>query len=61
MVLKIYNTLTRQKEAFEPLQADQVSLYVCGPIYMIRLIRPCYVLLVFDIIRRYLISYTDAA
>ena len=29
--LKIYNTLTRQKEAFEPLKAPFVGMYVCGP------------------------------
>lgn len=30
MPLKIYNTLTRQKEEFEPLQAGRVNIYVCG-------------------------------
>ena len=29
--LVIYNTLTRQKERFEPLHAPQVGMYVCGP------------------------------
>ncbi|OGT60687.1 MAG: cysteine--tRNA ligase [Gammaproteobacteria bacterium RIFCSPHIGHO2_12_FULL_45_12] len=29
-MLQIYNTLTRQKEPFEPLVAKQVSMYVCG-------------------------------
>ncbi|MCL1937091.1 MAG: cysteine--tRNA ligase [Candidatus Azobacteroides sp.] len=29
--LFIYNTLTRKKELFEPLLADKVGLYVCGP------------------------------
>ena len=31
MTLKIYNTKTRQKEVFQPLVADQVKMYVCGP------------------------------
>jgi len=31
MALKIYNSLTRQKEVFEPLQAPHVGMYVCGP------------------------------
>ena len=29
--LLIYNTLTRQKERFEPLHAPNVGMYVCGP------------------------------
>ena len=29
--LVIYNTLTRQKERFEPLHAPHVGMYVCGP------------------------------
>ena len=29
--LVIYNTLTRQKERFEPLHAPRVGMYVCGP------------------------------
>ena len=31
MSLRLYNTLTRQVETFEPLQAGKVSLYTCGP------------------------------
>jgi cysteinyl-tRNA synthetase len=31
MTLKIYNTLTRKKEAFEPAEPDRVTMYVCGP------------------------------
>ena len=30
-MLRIYNTLTRQKEEFSPLQAGKVRLYSCGP------------------------------
>ena len=29
--LKIYNTLSRKKEVFEPLHAPHVGMYVCGP------------------------------
>jgi cysteinyl-tRNA synthetase len=31
MTLRLYNTLSRQVERFEPLQAGKVSLYTCGP------------------------------
>lgn len=31
MALVLYNTLTRRKEAFEPLKPDHVGMYVCGP------------------------------
>ncbi len=30
-MLKLYNTLTKQKEVFEPLNPGKVSMYVCGP------------------------------
>ncbi|MEX1309091.1 MAG: cysteine--tRNA ligase, partial [Candidatus Sulfomarinibacteraceae bacterium] len=29
--LRLFNTLSRQLETFEPLQGDQVRLYTCGP------------------------------
>ncbi len=29
--LKLYNTLTRQKEVFEPEDKNNVRMYVCGP------------------------------
>ena len=31
MPLKLYNTLGRKKQAFEPQDANRVTLYVCGP------------------------------
>ena len=31
MPLKIYNSLTRKKEVFEPINAPYVGMYVCGP------------------------------
>ena len=30
MALVLYNTLTRKKEPFEPLQKGKVGIYVCG-------------------------------
>ena len=31
MTIKIYNTLTRKKEVFKPLEEGKVKMYVCGP------------------------------
>jgi cysteinyl-tRNA synthetase len=31
MALQLYNSLTRKKEAFEPLEAKRIGMYVCGP------------------------------
>ncbi len=31
MPIQIYNTLTRKKETFEPLDPERVTLYACGP------------------------------
>jgi len=31
MTLRLYNTLTNQKELFEPLAPPRVGMYVCGP------------------------------
>jgi cysteinyl-tRNA synthetase len=55
MTLRIYNTLTRQKDIFEPLKPGQVSMYVCGPtVYSQAHVGHAMSALVFDIIRRYL-------
>ena len=31
MDIKLYNTLTREKEIFEPIDKKEVRLYSCGP------------------------------
>jgi cysteinyl-tRNA synthetase len=55
MVLRIYSTLTRQKEDFETVQPGIVSMYVCGPtVYDKAHVGHAMSALVFDIIRRYL-------
>ena len=55
MTIKIYNTLTRQKEEFETLLPNQVSMYVCGPtVYDKAHVGHAMSVLVFDILRRYL-------
>jgi len=55
MALRIYNTLTRQKEDLETLEPGKVSMYVCGPtVYSKAHVGHAMSALVFDIIRRYL-------
>lgn len=29
--MKLFNTMTRQKEEFKPIKDGEVSMYVCGP------------------------------
>lgn len=53
-VLKIHNTLTRQKEVFVPIKEDEVSLYVCGmTVYDFCHIGHARVMVVFDVVSRY--------
>ncbi len=55
MTLKVYNTLTRQKEPFESLEPGVVRMYVCGPtVYADAHIGHAMSAIVFDVIRRYL-------
>ncbi len=55
MTLRVYNTLTRKKEVFEPLEPDVVRMYVCGPtVYSDAHIGHAMSVIVFDVIRRYL-------
>lgn len=55
MSLRIYNTLSRQKEDFQTLEPGQVKMYVCGPtVYAKAHVGHAMSSLVFDIIRRYL-------
>lgn len=54
-MLKIYNTLTREKEEFKPLEAGKVKMYVCGPtVYNYIHIGNSRSTVAFDTIRRYL-------
>ncbi len=53
--MKLYNTLTRQKEEFVPLQEGKVSMYVCGPtVYNYIHIGNARPMIVFDTVRRYM-------
>ena len=51
----LYNSLTRQKEKFEPINAPHVGLYVCGPtVYNYVHIGNCRTFTAFDVLYRYL-------
>ncbi|MGG3801506.1 cysteine--tRNA ligase [Metabacillus fastidiosus] len=55
MAIKLYNTLTRQKETFEPLEEGKVKMYVCGPtVYNYIHIGNARPAIVYDTVRRYL-------
>ncbi|MED3727330.1 cysteine--tRNA ligase [Priestia filamentosa] len=55
MTIKLYNTLTRQKEIFTPLEENKVKMYVCGPtVYNYIHIGNARPAIVFDTVRRYL-------
>lgn len=55
MTIKLYNTLTRQKETFEPLEQGKVKMYVCGPtVYNYIHIGNARPAIVYDTVRRYL-------
>jgi cysteinyl-tRNA synthetase len=56
MSLRVYNTLTKQKELFEPVKPGKVGIYLCGPTvykppHIGHLVGP----VIFDAIKRYLL------
>jgi cysteinyl-tRNA synthetase len=54
-VLKIYNSLSRQKETFKPIEPSKVSMYVCGmTVYDLCHVGHARVMVVFDMIARHL-------
>lgn len=53
-MIQIYNTLTRKKEEFIPMEAGKVKMYVCGPtVYNYIHIGNARSTVAFDVIRRY--------
>ena len=53
--MKLYNTLTRQKEEFVPIDRNEVKIYACGPtVYNYIHIGNARPLCVFDVLRRYM-------
>ncbi|MBM4093748.1 MAG: cysteine--tRNA ligase [Planctomycetes bacterium] len=56
MTIRVYNTLTRTKELFEPVQPGKVGIYLCGPTvydkaHIGHMVGP----VIFDTIKRYLV------
>lgn len=57
MTLHLYNTLTRQKEAFKPIKPGKISMYVCGvTVYDYCHVGHARVLVTFDVVTRFLRS-----
>ena len=55
MSMKIYNTLSKTKEEFVPLEPGKVKMYVCGPtVYNYIHIGNARPMIVFDTVRRYM-------
>src|SRR5690625_2987418 len=53
-MIEIYNTLSREKEAFEPLEEGKIRMYLCGPtVYNYIHIGNARSAVSFDTIRRY--------
>lgn len=53
--MKVYNTLSRKKEEFVPLNEGKVKMYVCGPtVYNFIHIGNARPMIVFDTVRRYM-------
>lgn len=53
--MKIYNTLSKKKEEFVPLEEGKVKMYVCGPtVYNLIHIGNARPMIVFDTVRRYM-------
>jgi len=55
-MLSIYNTLTRKKEIFEPINPPEVGMYICGPtVYDYFHIGNARSFVMADVVRRYLL------
>jgi cysteinyl-tRNA synthetase len=55
IVLRVYNTLTRTLEGFEPFEPGKVSMYICGPtVYDFSHVGHARTYVAFDVVKRYL-------
>ena len=53
--VKIYNSLSKEKEIFKPLNASNIGIYVCGPtVYSEVHLGNCRTFISFDVVVRYL-------
>lgn len=53
--MQLYNTMSRKKEEFKPINGNKVNIYVCGPtVYNLIHVGNARQLCVFDVLRRYL-------
>ena len=53
--MKLFNTMTRRKEEFVPLEEGKVRMYVCGPtVYNLIHIGNARPMIIFDTVRRYM-------
>ncbi len=68
--MKLYNTLTRKKEIFKPIDSKRVTMYICGPtVYNFIHVGNARPQVIFDVLRRYfkyegyevkyLVNFTD--
>ena len=68
--MRIYNTLSRSKEVFKPIEEGKIKMYICGPtVYDYMHIGNARPLVVFDTFRRfmsyrgydvtYVVNFTD--
>src|SRR5512141_1240933 len=54
-MLKLYNSLSREKQPFEPIRPGQIGMYVCGmTVYDYCHLGHARVMVVFDLVRRWL-------
>ncbi|MGD2279087.1 MAG: hypothetical protein PVH45_03200, partial [Candidatus Omnitrophota bacterium] len=53
-MITLYNTLTRKKERFKPIEKGKIKMYVCGPtVYDVPHIGHARSAYIFEIVRRY--------
>ncbi|MDH3942189.1 MAG: cysteine--tRNA ligase, partial [Xanthomonadales bacterium] len=60
MTIRLYNTLSREKQLFEPQDPGRVTMYACGPtVYNYAHIGNARPAVVFDLLHRLLAHYYD--
>ena len=55
MVIKFFNTLSKEKEIFQPIEKDHIKFYVCGPtVYSRPHIGNARSIVIYDLLYRFL-------